>query len=194
MSLAAMLFSEYRRRVLGLLLLHPQDRYHLREIARITGTVPGTLTRELSKLTDAGVLARQAVGRQVFYAANRDCPIFEELASILRKTSGLVDVLVDALLPVAERIELAFVFGSLAADKATAGSDVDLMVVGDLSFSELVAALYPAQQMLSREINPKLYRLNEWQEQLASPSSFVSDVLKKPKLIVMGVMDGLEKS
>ncbi len=194
MSLAAMLFSEYRRRVLGLLLLHPQDRYHLREIARLTGTVPGTLMRELSKLTDAGVLAKQAVGRQVFYAANRDCPIFEELAGILRKTSGLVDVLVDALLPVAERIELAFVFGSLAADKATAGSDVDLMVVGELSFSELVAALYPAQQMLSREINPKLYRLNEWQEQLASPSSFVSDVLKKPKLIVMGVMDGLEKS
>lgn len=194
MSLAAMLFSDYRRRVLGLLLLHPEDRYHLREIARLTGTVPGTLMRELAKLVDAGVLVKLGVGRQMFYSANRDCPIFEELASILRKTSGLVDVLVDALLPSAPRIELAFVFGSLAADKATAGSDIDLMVVGDLGFSELVAALYPAQQTLGREINPKLYQPNEWREALASRSSFVRDVLRKPKLMVMGVMDDLEKS
>lgn len=96
MSLADVLFTDYRRRALGLLLLHPERHYHLLEIARLTGTVPGTLTRELTRLAEAGLLTREKVGNQVHYAANRDCPVYEELASILRKTSGVVDVLAEA--------------------------------------------------------------------------------------------------
>jgi predicted nucleotidyltransferase len=162
MSLANTLFSDYRRRVFGLLLLHPEQQHHLREIARLTRTVPGTLTRELSKLVDAGLLKKESIGRQVFYSANRECPIFEELASILRKTSGLTDVLRDALSPLAEQIDTAFVFGSVASGRAGNGSDIDLMVIGDVSFTDLVVALYPAQDLLGREINPKVYLRANW--------------------------------
>ena len=88
-KLAELLFKDYRRQALGLLLLHADKRYHVREIARLTGTVAGTLHKELARLADAGLLLKETVGNQVFYEANRDCPIFEELASILRKTSGL---------------------------------------------------------------------------------------------------------
>lgn len=189
MSLAATLFSDYRRRVLGLLLLHPDARYHLREIARLTGTQPGTLTRELKKLVEAGLLIKQGIGQQVFYSANRDCPVFEEMASILRKTSGLVDVLAEALLPLAEQIETAFVFGSAASGKATAGSDIDLMVIGNASFTEVVAALYPAQETLGREINPKVYHTDEWRSLVTENGSFARDVLAKSRLMVMGIMD-----
>ncbi len=105
--LGSVLFTDYRRRVLGLLLLHPERRYYLREMARLTGTVPGTLKRELSKLESAGVLTVEKVGNQAHYAANRDCPIFEELASVLRKTSGLADVLSEGLAPLAAWIEAA---------------------------------------------------------------------------------------
>ena len=117
-SLASLLMTDYRRRVLGLLLLHPDRSFHLREIARLTGTVPGTLNRELTKLTDAGLLTRERVGNQMRYAASRDCPIFEELASILRKTSALAEVLAQGLLPLADRIVAAFVFGSMASGNA----------------------------------------------------------------------------
>jgi DeoR/GlpR family transcriptional regulator of sugar metabolism len=86
----SIIFSEYRRRVLGLLLLHPENRYHVREIARLTSTTAGTLHRELSKLATAQVLIREVSGNQVDYQANRSFPIFDELASILKKTSGMV--------------------------------------------------------------------------------------------------------
>ncbi|MHB1587838.1 MAG: nucleotidyltransferase domain-containing protein [Acidiferrobacteraceae bacterium] len=135
MSLNAILFPEYRRRVLGLLLLHPDQRYYLREIARLTGTTAGTLTRELSRLVKAGVVNAQKVGNQAHYSANRDCPVFDELASILRKTSGLTDVLAEALLPLADQIEVAFVFRSVANGKARSESDIDVMVIGDVSFA-----------------------------------------------------------
>lgn len=133
--LASLIFSDYRRRVLGLLLLHPDATYHVRELARLTGTSAGTLHKELSKLTKGGVLRRQEVGNQVRYGANRDCPVFEELASILRKTTGLVDVLADALSSVEKQIDLAFVFGSLARGDQNSNSDVDMMVVGELGFA-----------------------------------------------------------
>jgi predicted nucleotidyltransferase len=186
MSLSALLFNEYRRKVLGLLLLHPEARYHLREISRLTGTQPGTLTRELNKLAEAGLLLKERQGNQVLYAANRACPIYQELAGILRKTSGLADVLREALLPIAAKVQVAFVFGSMASGKATSDSDIDLMVIGDCGFGEVVARLYPSQAELQREINPKVYSVREWQELVAGQAAFVRDLLNKPQLFVLG--------
>ena len=154
MVLSSLLFSDYRRRVLGLLLLNPDTTYHVRELARLTGTSAGTLHKELTKLTTGGILRRQEVGNQVRYGANRDCPVFEELASILRKTSGLVDVLVKALGGVEKNIVLAFVFGSVARSEQQSNSDVDVMLVGSLGFADAVQVLHPVQAILQREINP----------------------------------------
>lgn len=186
MSLASILFTDYRRRVLGLLLLHPERRYHLREIARLTGTVPGTLTRELAKLAEAGLLERQKVGSQLQFSANRACPVYEELASILRKTSGLADVLADALLPLGGAIEVAFVFGSMASGKAGTGSDIDVMVIGSAGFAQVVEVLYPLQDVLGREINPKVYSRAEWHQLVKEKGAFVQDILNKPRLFVFG--------
>lgn len=184
--LNSVLFTDYRRKVLDLLLLHPDDQYHLREIARLTGTQPGTLARELAKLVEAGILLKVPVGNQMHYRTNRECPIFTELSSILRKTSGLAETLAAALLPLAEQVELAFIFGSMASGTARAGSDIDLLLIGDLGFAEAVAALYPLQAQLGREINPKVYRHSEWQQLLVEQGAFIRDVLSKPRTMVIG--------
>ena len=86
-SLPSLLFPEYRRRVLGLLLLRPDEALHGREIARRTGLPAGTIARELGKLTEVGLLKREKRGNQQVYSADSSSPIFTELASILRKTS-----------------------------------------------------------------------------------------------------------
>ena len=110
-SLPSLLFPEYRRRVLGLLLLRPGEALHGREIARRTGLPAGTITRELGKLSEVGLLKREKRGNQQIYSANTTGLIYAELASILRKTSGLADVLVQALAPAAPKLRVAFVFG-----------------------------------------------------------------------------------
>ena len=185
-ELSNLLFSGYRRQVLGLLLLHPERQCHVREIARLTGTSAGTLHKELSRLAQAGVLRRTEQGKQVYYAANRDCPIFEELASILRKTSGLADVLAGALAPIAGQIEFALIYGSLAKGSGQAGSDVDLLLVGEAGFAEVVRLVYPAQTTLGREINPKIYSRDEWDRKLQANDPFVREVLDNPKIFLIG--------
>lgn len=191
--LASLLFGTYRQRVLGLLLLNPEQSYHVREIARITNTAAGTLHKELARLAEAGLLVRNKMGNQVRYSANRDCPVFEELASILRKTSGLVDVLAEALSPVKNLVSLAFVFGSLARGEQQPGSDVDVMLVGSLGFADAVQLLHPVQASLQREINPVVYSLDEFRRRRSRADSFILEVLSKPKLFVVGNEDELRK-
>ncbi|WP_397392705.1 nucleotidyltransferase domain-containing protein [Polynucleobacter sp.] len=184
--LTSILFSQYRSSVLGLLLLHPEQAYYLRQIARLTGTTPGTLQREMIKLEKAGLVTVKKIGNQTHYQANRSCPIFEELASILRKTSGLVDVLLQGLLPLENQIQCVFVFGSAAGGKASVGSDIDIMIIGDLEFADVVAILHPYQETLGREINPKLFTGKDWIKLIQDNGAFIRDVLSKPKLYIIG--------
>jgi predicted nucleotidyltransferase len=185
-ALSELLFPGYRRRVLGLLLLRPDEALHGREIARRTGLPAGTLNRELARLADAGLLKRERRGNQLLYSAERACPVFEEVASILRKTSGVADVLAAALAPAREQIRAAFVYGSVAQGRERAGSDVDLIVVGELGFGDAVKLLHPAQETLGREISPRVYGLKEWKAKRRSPDAFLRDVLAKPKIFVVG--------
>lgn len=186
MSLSSLLFPEYRRRVLGLLLLHPQSQYHVREIARLTSTTPGTLNRELTKLAEVEILIREVSGRQVYYSANRALPIFDELVSILKKTSGLVDVLANVLEPMIDKIKVAFIYGSLARGTENSGSDIDVLIIGDITFQEAVSALYPCQEMLGREINPKVYTKKEWKNFVCKNDAFYQELMNNPKMFIFG--------
>lgn len=184
-SLASTLLPGYRRRVLGLLLLRPAEALHGREIARRTGLPAGTLTRELKRLADVGLLKREKRGNQQVYSADTSCAVFDELAGILRKTSGLADVLANALMPAAARVRVAFIFGSMAQGRETGASDVDLLIVGEAGFAEVVQLLYPAQETLAREVNPKVFTATEFSTK-AKTEPFLRDVLSKPKIFLIG--------
>lgn len=191
--LSSMIFSEYRKRILGLLLLNPEGSYHVRELARLTNTSAGTLHKELSKLSACGILLSKKVGNQVHYSANILCPIFNELASILRKTSGLVDVLADALSTVQNQISLAFVFGSVARGEQQTNSDIDIMLVGNLSFGDAIQSLHVTQTTLQREINPVVYSIEEFVRRVKANDSFIKEVLDKPKLFIIGTENELRQ-
>ena len=185
-SLAHFLLGQSRSAVLSALLLRPEAALHVRELARLTNVSPGSLHRELRNLADRGLLLRQETGRQVYYRANVQCPIFEELAGLLRKTAGLVDVLRQALVPLADKLEMAFVYGSMARGEEHAHSDVDVMLVGDLDFADVVLALSGAQEFLRREINPIVLSRAEWDRKLAQADGFAAQVWQGSKLWLVG--------
>ena len=126
---AKVLFGADHRRLLGLLFMRPDESFHVREIARLTGVDAGNAHRALRRFEQAGLVTATRSGNQRLYQANRESPIYTELLGIVLKTAGLADVLRDALEPLAPSIECAFVFGSVARGDAGSRSDVDLMVV-----------------------------------------------------------------
>jgi len=159
----------------------------------MTGIPAGSLHRELKALAEAGLLLFARQGNQVRYRANTACPIYEELASIFSKTIGLAGILRDALAGLADRIELALVFGSLAAGRQKSGSDVDLLIIGEISLLEVVKALSEAQSQLGREINPVIMTAEEFIAQQEKEDRFVARVLDEPKIFLMGNADDLAK-
>jgi len=192
-GLAETLFSDYRRRILALLLLRPDEHFHVREISRLTGVPAGSLHRELKLLADAGLLSRQTMGNQVRYRAERDCPIFHELAGIFRKTSGLADIIRSALQPLSPAITAAFIFGSVAKGEEQATSDVDVCVVGSATFTEVVMALADMHQNLGREINPVVMLHDQFTAKLAAGEQFTTRIMNEQKIFLIGDEHALGK-
>jgi predicted nucleotidyltransferase len=185
-----LLFGRTRRAVLALLLTHPDESFHLRDIQRRTGASIAPLHAELAKLSAAGLVEREQRGRQVFFTANRRSSIFPELRSLLIKTAGVADVLRSALatagLSRPPRVVAAFVFGSMARADPGAASDVDVMVIGSVTFAEVAHALHEVQATLGREVNPSVYTLAEWRAKLRAGHPFLSRVVAEPKVFLIG--------
>jgi predicted nucleotidyltransferase len=187
------MFSPYRRQVLATLFLRPDEQFHVRELGRLTGVSAGSLHRELRAMAESGLLLREKVGNQVFYQANGDGPIFEELAAIFRKTVGLTSLLETALSDIGDGIDLSFVFGSMASGRQSAGSDLDICVVGEVSILEVVKALSSVQETLRREINPVVMTKKKFLSLLKKGDRFVTRMLTEPKLFITADKDEFAK-
>ena len=191
---ATVLFGSTRRRVLGWLLGHPDEAYYLRELVRHIGGAVGAVQRELELLTASGLVCREVRGNQVYFRANQKAAIFPELKGLFAKTVGLVDILRESLMPLADRIRAAFVFGSAARGELHASSDADLLVIGDVSFGDVIAVIQAAEKRLGRDVNPTVFSEDEFRTKVLAKHHFVTSVLAQPKMFVLGEDDDLRPS
>ena len=184
--LSKTLFSKTRRAVLSLLYSHGDDAYYVRQIVRAAGVGLGTVQRELKQLSDAGIIRRIVRGHQVYYQANPRCPVFAELKNLVVKTVGVGAALQAALTPLGNRIDVAFIYGSIARSEEHRDSDVDVLVVGKVTFAEIVSSLSEAQKTIGREINPTVYPPEEFRSKLAAGHHFLNSILRGPMFFLIG--------
>ncbi|HEX7940105.1 MAG TPA: nucleotidyltransferase domain-containing protein [Gemmatimonadaceae bacterium] len=192
---ARVLFGAVRRDVLALLLGRPGEQFYLREIQRAIGAGIGPVQRELSQLTEAGLIQREKRGQQVYFAANQAAPIYAELRAIVEKTAGAAEVIRASLgsLLTSGRIEAAFVYGSVAEGRQTPDSDVDVMIIGGVTLADVVPALRKAGSRLGRDVNPTVYSRPELRGKIRAGSAFLKRVLAGPKLMVSGERSVVER-
>src|SRR5665213_1388795 len=181
-----LLFGKTRRQMLAWLYGHPDERFYLRQLARHTGSALGAVQRELQSLSRAGLVTRTVDGRQVYFQANRESPVFPELQQLLLKTVGAVDLIRQALAPIAPLIQIAFIYGSAAKGTVRASSDIDLAVVGSTSFNDVVLALADAQHRLGRDVNPTVYPVDEFRKKVRTGHHFLTTILREPKVFIIG--------
>ena len=187
------LFTKTQQKVLALLYGNPERSFYTNEIVRIANVGIGSIKRELDKMTDSGLLTLQSKGNQKHYQANKACPIFSELHGIVIKTFGIVDVLRVALEPIMANVIYAFVYGSVAKGTEKSKSDIDLMLIGsELSYTEIMELLIPAEDQLGRTINPTVYSLEDFRKKIDQENSFVTRVMEQPKIIVKGSEDDIK--
>lgn len=188
-SVLKILFSsDTRIKILSLLITNPHNRYYLREIIKLCDAPLRAVQRELSKLESAGLLIKTIDGNRVYFQTNQKHFIFPELKNLIFKTVGFGDTLRNPLLREKE-IEVAFIYGSYAENKETAGSDVDLFVIGTISGKKLQSLLRKTIQASGRQINPVIYTPAEYRNK--KTGHFISSILKKPKIVLKGNPDAI---
>ncbi len=189
-NIGTVLFTKTQQRVLGILYGQVERSFYLNQLVRLADMGKGTIRRELEKLATVGILTTTKLGNQTHYQANRDNPIFSELHSIVKKTFGIVGVLSDALQEILPQVDFAFVYGSVAKGSENVNSDIDLMLVtSDLSYSELLEKLEPAEKILGRKINPTIYNKQELLDRIVNKQSFISRILSQNMLWLHGELE-----
>ncbi len=189
-SLAEILSSKIRAEIFRLLFGTNDEVLHMRDIERRSGFAIGTIQGELKKLLSLDLVLKEIDGNRTYYRANKSHPLYNDIHSLVLKTTGLVDVLKDALNT--PKIKLAFVFGSFARGEESADSDIDLMVIGSLGLRDITKLLTDSQEKTLREINPHAYSMNEFKKKNKADDHFVSQVVNGPKIFIIGNEDELK--
>ena len=190
-SIGDALFTKGQQKVLALFFGQPDRSFYLREVVRLADMGIGVISRELGKLADAGLLVESKQGNQNHYQANKSSPIFNELRAIVKKTFGIKGLLKAAIAPLLPQLEQAFIYGSVAKGEEHAGSDVDVMLVGnDLSYSEIMQLLDAVEEQLQRPINPTIFSPVEFAERLAEGQNFLSKVMELPRIDLLHSEEG----
>ncbi len=189
------LFTMTQQRVLRLFFGNPGRTFFKQELIERTRSGSGAVQRELARLVESGLVTVTRIGSQKHYQANWAAPIFEELRGIVTKTVGLVDPLRASLRPLAKRVDLALVYGSVARGEERAESDIDLLVVAaGLTLEDLFARIAPAEKALGRKINPTLYTPEEFARRRKNGNAFLQKVLAGEHLVLIGSDDGAGQS
>jgi len=176
---------------MGWLFSHPDERYFVRQLANLVNEDSTNVSRELARLEKTGILVSTTEGKQRYYQANRQSPLFNELRGLIIKTAGLADVLREVLVPLAEQIALALVYGSMASGEANSASDIDLLVVGDIDETALHRALSEAENRLGRPVNYTLMSQAEFDRKRSQKGGFLDRVLSGQKIMLLGHIDGI---
>jgi predicted nucleotidyltransferase len=190
MSLKDAIFTDSQAKVYLWIYGQPERSYHLSELRRLTGLGSASLQREINRLVVAGLANSALKGNQRQISANLQSPLFKELSDLTRKVMGAAALITEALRPIEQKIEVAFLYGSVAKQSDHAESDIDIMMVGsDLMLGEVLEQLLPAEEMLCRKVNPTCYSVGEFKKRLSDTDSFVNKVLSQPIIQLFGNMD-----
>ncbi|MBI2346645.1 MAG: MarR family transcriptional regulator [Deltaproteobacteria bacterium] len=180
------LFNTTCIRLLSLLYTHPGKSFYLREIARTIGRGTGTVQRELATLVSAGLVVRRASGNQVYYGANTQSHVYNEIRGLIIKTFGLADILREALHPLSSTIDCALIYGSQADGTAAAESDIDLLVVGRVGEIALHKAIGTAERTLGKDVHYSLLTVEEFRKRKKEKKGFVARLIAGGKIMLIG--------
>jgi len=184
--------TKNRAELLRLFLTNPEQSFYIQEIGRILGKKPGIFQRTLNNMEKEGILASEYKANARYFKANKEYPLYKELKSIVFKTVGVVGSIGDFLKKVGN-VNYAFIYGSYAKAKENYLSDVDLIIIGKPDEDKLIKEVDRLEEQLKREINYKLYTINDFKIEIKQKEPFILEILRDKKIMIIGEEDELRK-
>ena len=190
--LSTLITSKTRVELITWFITHPGERYYYRQLIDILNASKQSIQNELARLENAGLLSSQKEGNIRFFWANKDFILYQEIKSIIFKTVGVGDELREALHGIGD-VRSGFIYGSVAKNLEDARSDIDVMIVGDVTVEKVHEAVMKAERHLGREINYTIFSSREWKKKMNNKTAFVRGVARGEKIFLIGTEDELRK-
>jgi uncharacterized protein len=192
MTTLAALVGPTRQAILAATFLRPEKAWYLSELATYLGTGSSSLQRDVDSLVRVGILEKRVDGRRSYIKANEGSPVFPEIRGLIEKTSGIVPSLQEAVVKLGKKIRCGFIYGSIARGEEGAGSDVDLMLIGDVSTLVMAPVLRRLEKAVGRQINPTIFTMDDFVKNIAQKNHFLLTVMRGKKIMLKGTEDELE--
>jgi Nucleotidyltransferase domain. len=177
--------SKTRAAILELYFLHPEKKYYLRQLEKMLHFPVQNIRRELINLEKNSIFKKEKSGNQVFYFINRQSPIYSDIRNIISKTIGIENRIKESLSEISG-INKAFIFGSFADGTQDSLSDIDIIITGDINEDVLIEKISSLESKFEREINYHIYSEKEFIEKRKEENSFISRILSKPVIFLIG--------
>lgn len=185
--LSELLTSNTRAEVMRILFNGLGEEHYLRDLEKLSHVKVNSLQKEVKHLSSLGLLKARKDGNRIYYSANTEHPLYPDLVSIVEKTVGVLFKLKKSLSD--PKIKCAFIFGSFAKGKEKAGSDIDLIIIGDIGMRGVSKLLSGIQEKIGREINPHVFTEEEFQKRIKDKEHFISSVMKEDIKVITGSVD-----
>lgn len=192
-SFAALFPSPVLVDILSLFLTHPEEDYYQRSLAEKTGHSLAQIQYALERIEEAGLLSKKKSGNRLYYRGEKSHPAFEDLRQAFLKTVALGDVMREALKPLNQKIQFAFVYGSIAAGQDRPDSDIDLFLLGSVSLKDISGPVADLSEKLKREVNPVNYTQQAFIERLKEQNRFTQELMETPKIWLIGNEDDFRR-
>jgi predicted nucleotidyltransferase len=174
-------------------MMDSDKRFYIRELSKNLSIPYGMLYREVKNLVLLGILQEEKTGKVTLISANRKLPYFAELKSMMIKTAGLGD-LVKNVLSGLDGIRYALIYGSFASGAEAEGSDIDLLVVGDISEEEVLKAVSRVEKDVGREVNYIVWSEREFSKRVRGKHHLLAEIIRKPVMMLVGDEDGFRRA
>ncbi len=175
------------------LVMSPDRRFYIRELAKQLDIPYGALYREVNNLVSLGILTQEKRGKITLISADKKLPYFTELKNMIMKTAGLGDLMKSALSTL-NGIQYALIYGSFASAEESESSDVDVLVVGDLDEEDVLKAVGQLEKDVGREINYIFWSAGEFSKRIKSRHHLVTEIVRKPIIMLVGDEDEFRRA
>jgi len=182
--------SKARAKLLEWLFSHPGEQFYIRQLENLLELDSAHISKELSKLLKLGIVSLKTYGNQKHYRVNENSSVYSDLKGIITKLSIPVGIIRSTLEPVSDRIDIAFIYGSFACGQFDSTSDLDLMVIGEVTLRDVASLVRQIGRDLGREVNATCYSPAEYRTS-QSTNSFLARVSEGAKIFVLGDEDDL---
>jgi len=185
--------SKTRVAVLCKLFMNSDRSFYLRELSRELAIPYGMLYKEEKNLVSLGIVTEEKKGKITLISLNKKLPYLAELKNLITKTAGLGDLLTN-LFSGFKQVRYALIYGSFASGEESSSSDIDLLIIGNISEENVLRAISQVEKDIGREINYILWKEEEFKRKIKDKHHLLTEIATKPVTMFVGEEDEFRRT